>query len=385
MHGHAPGGRLRRSARIHCAGRPRIFADLLFHKLRVGHLRRIRGWSQDRAHAGGGEPGRCGIAKVGAMTAPEVIRRILQQARADGVEMDVAHHGQELNVALHLRGVEAALEEVSAVRPAVVEAAGIAGADRVHQNGERPVIRLQQQMDMVRHQAVGVEALTTLLKGACHTAEVPTPILVVDEDGPAVVATLGDMEEGIRDVRSWRSSHGPKYRPAWSGELNLGCATTIEDRHQWEKKMEVPGTFRSRSRCVQRADSLVTAACAVDSQADKLHPRPGKTQHFRVATTKYRGKPYARHECKSGGNTVSARGRPLPTGVGRVGPPAPGGGDVVFPLGAQALPERRRAAQLAVPLLLRPQPGHGQQRRHGSDPRLRSRAQERQVRRRSST
>ena len=66
-------------------------------------------------------------------------------------------------------------------------------------------------MDMIGHQDVRMELTVLALQGVAQPAKVGVAILVIEETGPAIVATLHDMQrytvEADADAGAWMKSN----------------------------------------------------------------------------------------------------------------------------------------------------------------------------------
>jgi hypothetical protein len=60
------------------------------------------------------------------------------------------------------------------------------------------VLRRQQQMHMVRHQDMGVDLAAVFSRRSSKPIAIAIIVLLVEEDGLTIVATLDDMQRLIR-------------------------------------------------------------------------------------------------------------------------------------------------------------------------------------------
>jgi hypothetical protein len=61
---------------------------------------------------------------------------------------------------------------------------------------------------MVGHQDIRMKLTVLALQGLAQLAKVGVAILVIEEAGPAVVATLFDVQRDTVDVNAWTPGHG---------------------------------------------------------------------------------------------------------------------------------------------------------------------------------
>jgi hypothetical protein len=66
----------------------------------------------------------------------------------------------------------------------------------------------EQQVDMIGHQDVRMELTALALQGVAQPANVGVAILVIEEAGPTIVATLHDVQRYTVDVDARTAGHG---------------------------------------------------------------------------------------------------------------------------------------------------------------------------------
>lgn len=91
------------------------------------------------------------------------MRWIAANASLDGVTMDIIEQGVEVLGVLDRFALISVLEEVPDALVGGVEIDGIRGHDALHDTAEFNAIRLDQEVDMVIHDAVGIEEIVRVL------------------------------------------------------------------------------------------------------------------------------------------------------------------------------------------------------------------------------
>jgi hypothetical protein len=114
-----------------------------------------------------------------------------------------------VRLALDQHRVEAALEDVADALVAAVEALGIEAIDVAHSGREIRARRLDHQMVVVGHQAVGVAAPAAAPDDFAERLQELATVGVDEEDGRAVVAARGDVVERAGELDPKGSCHGP--------------------------------------------------------------------------------------------------------------------------------------------------------------------------------
>jgi hypothetical protein len=104
-------------------------------------------------------------------------------------------------------------EEVVDPSVALVEGARVAAVQIPHAFVEVRLGRLDDQVEMVAHQAAHVHAPVVAALDAAEDVEEDAAILVIEDDGTVVVAACRDVVEGTGfEVAAW-ASHCPKVAP----------------------------------------------------------------------------------------------------------------------------------------------------------------------------
>ena len=173
-----------------------------------GTFRRPAEGRQNRVHS---QPGRCGCGPDrGAIAAPWPIDGRRNQARAHRVQHHVASHLQQMRFPLHVDRRVPSLQHVTGTAVRSVESLGIAGVELAHSARQVGARRLEQQVIVVGHQAVGVATPSGTLAGLGHEAEETPTVLVVEVYVTSGVAARRHVVESARELDPQRSSHKVK-------------------------------------------------------------------------------------------------------------------------------------------------------------------------------
>ena len=135
------------------------------------------------------------MAEISSMAAPWVRLRFCCQPCPYRVEMDIAHQFEQVAVLVHQDGFVASLEEVTGPFLPPVEPAGIPEREILHGAGQGDFANLQGQMNMVGHEAEGVNPVPKA-DGSFLKQEVKTAIVGVSQKNilPAVASENNMIE-----------------------------------------------------------------------------------------------------------------------------------------------------------------------------------------------
>jgi hypothetical protein len=138
---------------------------------------------------------------------PSIRFRRLCQARGDRILEHVLGRMAAMLVGLdHPRG-EARAEEVTRPRVTVVEALCVAAVQVLDARGELRLRRLDDQVDVVRHQTEGVDPPSVPRDRQREQVHVHAAVVVVAVDGGAVDAACGDVEDAVRELGAEDARH----------------------------------------------------------------------------------------------------------------------------------------------------------------------------------
>lgn len=121
------------------------------------------------------------------MAAPREVVGLRAHPRVDGVRRDVGGDGPQVGVVADALGVVAPLEEVAAAAVERVERLRVVTVAALHPPPEVRLRRLDEQVDVVVHEAVREQQPSTLVDLAHQQPEVQPAIVVADEQWLAVV------------------------------------------------------------------------------------------------------------------------------------------------------------------------------------------------------
>ena len=150
-------------------------------------------------------PGRA--AEQGRITGPRPINCGGAEPRPHWVEREVANQHEKLRIALDMDGVKSPLEQVTCQTVAMVEQLRVPAAQVLTPCREVRLRRLDDEMNMVVHEAVRVTSPPVSPHRRVEQGEVEAAVAVVDKEGLAPVAPCRDVEDPARDLSSQRSWH----------------------------------------------------------------------------------------------------------------------------------------------------------------------------------
>ena len=148
------------------------------------------------------------------VAAPGPGRRLRDHRRAHGIEHHVARQLQQVGVALDQDGLEPTLEEVAHEPVAAIDPLRVDAVELTHPFGEVGIGRLDDEVIVVRHLAIGMAAP---VEPAAHIAEHREPrhaVLIVVIDRLAPITARGDVIEPAGKLDTEGSGHGPECSSA---------------------------------------------------------------------------------------------------------------------------------------------------------------------------
>ena len=147
------------------------------------------------------------LSKVLPEAGPGPILGRFGKARLDRIGMDIAQQPAEIFIVVAGEGLEPILEDVPSPSSRDIEAFGPGRLHAVHDMRERIISDLEEQVKMIRHQAIGVEDEVGGLSNLRDHGEKLRPVVRGADDGLAAVAASHDVVQARGDMGSWRSGH----------------------------------------------------------------------------------------------------------------------------------------------------------------------------------
>lgn len=143
--------------------------------------------------------------------------RMPTETCADWIEDDVARQFEKVRVALDQAGIEAALEDVAGVAMAPVEPARIVRVKSLHSGRKVRRGRLEHDVVVVRHLAVGVADPSEVILDVSKQRRKPPEVQPVLIEPTAPHASGSDVVEAAGNVRAQGSRHAPTVRLTRNG------------------------------------------------------------------------------------------------------------------------------------------------------------------------
>jgi uncharacterized protein (DUF1499 family) len=132
------------------------------------------------------------------------------QARAQGVQVDVADQFEHVRLLLDQDGPKAVLEEMSAAAMAAVEGRGVAAENGLRESGKADIGGAQKEMGVIRHQAPGVDLRARGPDNLADTPEQVRSIAIAPEDPAALDAACHHVVQGSGVVESRTARHASR-------------------------------------------------------------------------------------------------------------------------------------------------------------------------------
>jgi hypothetical protein len=144
---------------------------------------------------------RTSASKIGSVARPSIVVEVVDIGQIERIAVDIAKPDEEMAVGLDGNGVEPAAEEVAVTAVMVVEVTPVRRAEIVDELGQAAGRAAHQQMEVVRHEAIGVDLDTVpVARHAEQSAEVD-PALVVEEDRLVIDSPVHHVIPAARRLR----------------------------------------------------------------------------------------------------------------------------------------------------------------------------------------
>ena len=165
---------------------------------------------------------------VKPVAAPRIGFRSVRQASTDGIQMNVAYQFEQIGVRVTENRLVSPLKAVADRMMARVEVLREALLKALHGLGERKSLGRNDQVQVVRHQNVGIKGESVSLPVPSKQFGVPPVVCFVSKDMAPLVSTGDDVVEGAWNIDAGRPSHAvsPKRTP-WKAKEHLSKA------YQW--------------------------------------------------------------------------------------------------------------------------------------------------------
>ena len=148
-------------------------------------------------------------ARVRMNAGPTVLLGPLDQSGTNGIELDVAIHGERVCIGIDERRAKPALPERPRPRVPAIETGDIPVTYLLHRPRNRAVtISSDEKMYVVRHQDVGVNGDARVVACLPQIPQVSPAIVVVVEHRCAVDAAMRDVERKSWKFETRTSGHG---------------------------------------------------------------------------------------------------------------------------------------------------------------------------------
>lgn len=126
---------------------------------------------------------------------------------ADGVVQDVVDGVAEVALGVDDPRREACAEEVAGALVPQVEAERVRAVEPLDAGGELRLRRVEDEMDVVVHEAEGVAVPPVAVDGRSEAPEIAEPVVVVADDRGAVDPTRGHVEITVGESRTEHARH----------------------------------------------------------------------------------------------------------------------------------------------------------------------------------
>jgi hypothetical protein len=129
------------------------------------------------------------LSQVFAVPAPLPFAGSLDHFGSDRIEMNVANQFQKITISIAQYRLVAPFKQMPAPTVNFVKAPHVSGAQRLQDTRRRESIDLQQQMEVIRHQDIGVERERVALAHGPKRFDEGLVVTLPEENLPPVIAT----------------------------------------------------------------------------------------------------------------------------------------------------------------------------------------------------
>lgn len=157
----------------------------------------------------------CPMAAGGKVLGP------FDHPRPDRIQMDVPDKLAEISIRLAENRFVASLKEVTDLVVFSIVILTIAGLHSLHDSTDGIVLHLDQQTNVVRHQAIGVKIEGKFRLLECHNIGEAEVVSIRAEDSSTVIAARNDVIKRITYFDARFPSHGGRYRMPSKLKVNL--------------------------------------------------------------------------------------------------------------------------------------------------------------------
>ena len=169
-------------------------------------------------HPAGGEEWRPrDVAGGRAIAAPTPAAGATAKPGSNRIEDDIAAGFQKVSLPLDDCCAVARLEQVADVVVSSVEVVRMRAVHVVHAHREVGVGGLDEEMEVIRHQAIGRTQPTVPFHHFGQHREKPAPVEIVKEDGAALSATRRDVVDGAGRLKARAARHSVNVAAHSSG------------------------------------------------------------------------------------------------------------------------------------------------------------------------
>ena len=156
----------------------------------------------------GGEPvGSLDVSSGGVVTAPLPVSGVCNESGSDRVQDDITSDLEEVRISIDDEGFVASLKEVANTLVDKIEPLRVVTVHVAHEIREVAVGRLDEEVVMVAHEAVGVEDDVVEGEAIGEVFEKSSAIAIVEEDLLTSIATSGNVIESSVELNAKRSCH----------------------------------------------------------------------------------------------------------------------------------------------------------------------------------
>ncbi|MNC84619.1 hypothetical protein D3C83_01770 [compost metagenome] len=153
------------------------------------------------------QPGQVIASEISPVAAVGVSRGLPDHPSAHRVEVDVANQGEPVGISIDEVSLEAAFEQVTNPLEPCVEVAGVAEGKVLHADGQRAIASLKGEVQMIGHQAEGVDPVAVTLDPFSEEFVEALPVFLLEENVLARIAAQDNVIEATGHVEARFASH----------------------------------------------------------------------------------------------------------------------------------------------------------------------------------
>lgn len=155
----------------------------------------------------GSQPWNRDSAEIGIMAAPAVFGGKRRHFCTNGIVVNIAGKLQKIVVGIDQQRFISSLEKMPRLFSSTIDVSGIPEGEVLDNSGKRNVTNLNDQMDMIGHQAVDMYAMLESLTSLLEQEKKSATVMVLEKNRGSSITPKDNMIKGTWIMNSGFASH----------------------------------------------------------------------------------------------------------------------------------------------------------------------------------